>query len=185
MEAQMQLLSLVMSAVMAIAAPIGDAPAPSTVRDLHRALIAPDRRIRTVDARVTAALYEGVRRSRTFGALVAGVERSNVIAYIELLHELPPTTNGRLALVSKKSEHRYVRIQVRAFLAPDHIISVIAHELQHALEIAAAPSVVDDASLRKFYKRIGAGTSNASGFDTDAARAAGERVRGELRRATG
>jgi hypothetical protein len=121
----MHLIPLVMSGVMAVAAPTGDAPAPSIVTHLHRALTAPDRRVRAVTTRVTSALLEGVRRSRTFAGLVAGVEQSNVIAYVELVLDLPPTTEGRLMLLSKSSGQRYVRIQVRATLSPDQIISTI------------------------------------------------------------
>src|SRR5688572_32365803 len=115
---QMQLLSLVTSVLFAISAPTGDAPPASTVNDLHRALLTPDRRVRAKDPRVSAALIDGVRRSRTFADLVAGIERSNVIAYIELVPNLPTTTEGRLVLLSKNSVHRYVRIQVRSFLSP-------------------------------------------------------------------
>lgn len=176
------LMPLVMSAVMGIAAPAGDAPAPPTVSHLHHALTAPDRRVRGASPRVTSALFDGVRRSRTFAGLVAGVEQSNIIAYIELVLDLPPTTDGRLMLLSKTSGHRYVRIQVRTTLSPDQIISTIGHELQHALEIAEAPGVCDEKSMRRFYQRLGAGASHTLGFDTEAARVAGDRVRVELRR---
>jgi hypothetical protein len=179
----MLLLSLVMSMVFAIAAP-GDAPAPSTVIDLHRALLTPDSRVRARDARASTALLDGVRRSRTFAGLVAGLERSNVITYIELVPGLPPTTEGRLMLASSGKSQRYVRIQVQAFRSPDHIISVIGHELQHALEIAGAPDVYDQSTMRKFYERIGVGRMDVHGFDTEAARLAGDRVRLELRRAS-
>jgi hypothetical protein len=177
----MQVLSLVMSAVMSVSAPGGNAPPPSAVRDLHLALASPDRRVRTTDARITSALFEGVRRSRTFADLVTAVQRSNVIAYIEFAHQLPPLVEGRLALVSKGAGQRYIRIQVRSMLPRDMLISTIAHELQHAIEIAEAPGVRDDASMKQLYHRIGVGRSDVQGFDTDAARLAGARVRRELR----
>jgi hypothetical protein len=178
----MHLLSLVLSAVMAVAAPAGDVPAPSTVRDLQRALTAPERRVRTRDARIASALFEGVRRSPTFADLVATLDRSNVITYVELSHTLPSQTEGRLMLLSRGGSPRYVRIQVRATLSPDHMIALLGHELQHAVEIAGAPGVHDDASMRTFYQRIGVGRTDVHGFDTDAARLAGETVRRELRK---
>ena len=178
----MHLMPLVMSAVMTAAAPTGDAPSPSHVLDLHHALSSPDRRVRSRDSRVTSALFEGVRRSRTFADLVAAIERSDVIAYIELTLDLPTTTEGRLMLLSKSSGHRYVRIQVRSMLPLDQVISIIGHELQHALEIAGAPEVRDGSTMKKLYERIGAGQSHTLGFDTEAARIAGDRVRGELRK---
>jgi hypothetical protein len=177
----MQLLSLVMSAVMASAAPAGNAPASSTVLDLYRALTSPERRVRTHDARVASALFDGVRRSRTFADLIAALEGSNVITYVELVQQLPPLVEGRLALASKGNAQRYVRIQVRATLPADMMISTIGHELQHAIEIARAPSVRDEAGLRKLYQQIGVGRSDVNGFDTEAARVAGEQVKRELR----
>jgi len=178
----MFLPSLVLNVVMAVASSAGDVPTPSTVHDLQRALSAPERRVRTRDPRVASALFEGVRRSRTFADLVASLEGSNVITYVELSHTLPSQTEGRLMLLSKGGKQRYLRIQVRSVLSPDDMISVIGHELQHAFEIASAPAVHDEAAMRKLYERIGVGRTDVHGFDTDAARLAGETVRRELRR---
>jgi hypothetical protein len=176
------LLLLVMSAVTAIAAPDGDSPTRPIASLVDRALTSPDRRTRAVGDRVGAALREGARRSATFARLIVALDRSDVIVYIELSHDLPATTEGRLMLATKAGAHRYARIQIRAALSPDEIIAVIGHELQHAVEIAEAPAVHDQASLRRFYKLAGAGRSHELGYDTEAARDAGYRVRFELRR---
>ena len=59
---------------------------------------------------------------------------------------------------------------------------MLGHELQHALEIAQAPGVQDEASMRRYYERAGAGRSHERGFETRAAQDAGRQVRLELRR---
>ena len=150
----------------------------------HHALVKPDRRVRTSHPRVAAALFAGVSRSRTFAALIDALDRSNVIAYVELVQELPRAARGRLILATKIKEQRYVRIQLRFLLGHDEMISVLGHELQHALEIAQAPEVTDNARMRKFYQRTGAGMSDGFGFDTAAARIAGDQVRRELKAAS-
>lgn len=177
----MQLLSLVIGAVISLAAAGGE---PSTVRlvhPAHRALVKADRRVRTVDSRVRSTLFNGVVRSRTFASLVDAIDRSDLIVYIELQHELPRALEGRLVLASKAGGQRYVRIQLHARLAQDQMIAVLGHELQHAVEIAGAPEIRDEGSLRRYYQRAGAGMSDSAGYDTQAARDAGDMVKRELR----
>lgn len=176
------LLPLVMSAVMELAAPGGDVPPRWMDAAMHRALTAPERKVRAIGDRVTAALREGARRSPTFADLLAALDRSDVIVYVELSHDLRPNTDGRTMLVTRDAAYRYVRIQVRALMSPDVTISLIGHELQHALEIASTAWIRNDKDLRQFYERAGAGRSLPSAYETQAARDAGYQVRLELRR---
>jgi hypothetical protein len=63
-------------------------------------------------------------------------------------------------------------------------IATLGHELQHAVEIAEAPEVVDARSLARFYARVGSErTSGACRlFDTQAAVDIGWQVSRELRK---
>jgi hypothetical protein len=68
---------------------------------------------------------------------------------------------------------------------PDREISAIAHELQHAIEVAEAPDVVDGASMARLFRRIGyvnVQTARVVVYETDATRRVGERVLKELQR---
>ena len=177
----MQLLSLVIGAVIGLAAPGGEPSRVKLVHPTHRALVKADRRVRTMDSRVSAALFSGVTRSRTFASLIDTLDRSDVIVYIELQHELPRAIDGRLLLASRAGGLRYVRIQLHSRLGQDHMIAVLGHELQHAIKIAEAPEIRDEASLRRYYQRAGAGMSDGVGYDTQAARIAGDTVKRELR----
>jgi hypothetical protein len=60
----------------------------------------------------------------------------------------------------------------------------MAHELQHAVEIADTPAIVDGQSLVREYHRIGYVNSKSAlpgiAFDTQAAVRVGERVLKEL-----
>jgi hypothetical protein len=75
---------------------------------------------------------------------------------------------------------RYLRIDVRAPRPPMELLSTIAHELQHALEIAREPDVRSPDAMRMLYQRIGSHGANAHMYDTADARDAARRVRQEL-----
>ena len=121
-----------------------------------------------------------MRTTHTFAALVSSIHASNVIVYVEPSYSLPGDMAGRILLQTTAGQQRYMRIQVRATLTNDHLISVIGHELRHAVEVAADASVVDDAGLRALYKRIGHASNGTRGYDTDAAQDAGRKVREEI-----
>ena len=179
------LLSFVFAGTVAngpAAAPIESASLvhPGVVRSAGELLGSESRRIRSSERRINKLLEDGVRRSRSFADLVSKIHRTNVIVYIETSHTLEPETVGRILLQTVAGGQRYLRVQVRGLLQGDMVIAIIAHELHHALEVADDVSVVDDATLTELYKRIGHTSHGAKGFDTDAAKAAGFRVRDEL-----
>jgi hypothetical protein len=176
----MPVILMVMSVVMNAATFEGHTTRAALAARMHHLLTAPDRHVRTFDRRVSTALADGARRSATFRDLLGSLDASDVIAYVEQSHDLPANLHGRLVLAATSGSSRYVRIQVRAMQPPDEVIAVIAHELRHALEIAQAPHVRDEASMRTHYERIGAGRSHAMGFETREAQDAGRRVRQEL-----
>jgi hypothetical protein len=116
----------------------------------------------------------------TFGDLVAAVNASDVIVYIQRVDRLAPTIAGQLVIVPVAHEQRYLRIQVLDHLSPDDTIALIGHELRHALEVAAAPEVRDQKGLTALYQRIGQPGGMTHSFDTRAAQNTGRRVKKEL-----
>ena len=153
-------------------------PTPSAVA--ASLLAADNRRIRAATPRIGKLIDEGVQRSRTFAELVKDLHATNVIVYVEATFGLPPEVSGRILLASVAGEQRYLRIQVRATLQRDQLIATVAHELRHALEVAADATVVDEKGFVALYRRIGDAVHAGGGFDTEAARTAGRRVRDEL-----
>ena len=149
--------------------------------DPHSALSAPDRRVRSTDHYVRELLHKGVARSKTFSALVTALNTTDVIVYIERVPRLPTSLAGRLLLLPVAGSQRYVRIQVRGDLSPIELISLIGHELRHALEIAENPMVRDESGMLTLYQRIGQPSTGAlHTYDTEAAQTAGRRVRMEM-----
>jgi hypothetical protein len=154
--------------------------APAPARSVHALLDAPDRHVRTIDKRVQRLLATGVKRSPTFAALIASLNTSDVIVYIEPTQTLPTSLAGRLLLMPISGQQRYLRVQVAMTMNPDEMISVIAHELRHAIEVADAPDVRNETGLVKLYERIGRRSGVPHCYETDAAQDAARHVRREL-----
>ena len=163
---------------MAVAPDAGAASALSPAQ-IQAFLTSPERRVRAIDARIAALLAEGLRRSPTFGDLVVALHRTNVIVYIQTVRDLPKTVDGRLMLTSGPDRQRYLRIQIRPDGSTNELISLIGHELRHAIEIGEAPEVADQRTLINLYERIG-NAEGPHGYDTAAARDTGRKVRIEL-----
>src|SRR4029077_10992841 len=117
---------------------------PSAVLD------SPTRHVRTMNSHVQQLLREGFLRSPTFARLIERLEGSDVIVYIEVPPELPAGLEGRMIMMPRAHDYRYVRIQIGAGGSAETTIALIGHELQHAAEIAAAPDVSNMADFLAF-----------------------------------
>jgi hypothetical protein len=113
------------------------------------------RRLRIHDTRIQEVLAHAMRRSPSFRELVATIELLDYQVYVEegscrpqgdagCLHMMPATTSAKNLLIrfdSRQPTHRAA--------------AQLAHELYHAAEIAREQDVVDQASLRDLFSRIG------------------------------
>jgi hypothetical protein len=139
-------------------------------------------RVRAQDGRIAKFINDGVKRSPTLRALVDRIEASNVIVYVGAKPLMKTYLSGTLSFVTTAGSFRYVRAAINADLLPDQMIATLAHEFQHVVEVIDAPSVVDDDSLVKLYRRIGVASSERqqTKWETTAAQAMGAQVRREL-----
>jgi hypothetical protein len=176
-------LSVGLVGMLALVDPRAAPAASSTpsVSPAHYLLLnAPERRVRVTDARLRSLVAEGLHRSRTFAGLVTALNHSDVIVYIESVMILPKGTMGRLTMMPRAGEYRYLRVQIRAELSRPEAIALIGHELQHAMEIAGATEVRDTPAMIRLYERIGHASTGEHAYDTDAAQDMGRTVRREL-----
>jgi hypothetical protein len=181
----MRVLKGVLACALVVAFARDAAPAstfaPLTGAEVRAIMNAPDRHIRAVDAGMTKAIANGMRRSGTFAHLVLALNKSDVIVYIETGHVLPSTIVGRLLLAAGPEGTRYLRIQVSGHPGSNDMIALIGHELRHALEVAECPDVRDEAGLIALYERIGHSSTGVHQYDTLAAQDAGRQVKAELK----
>ena len=138
-------------------------------------------RVRPNDNRSAAILLDGIRRSATFRSIIEKLESHDVIAYVEIQPSLKGRLAGGLTWLSGTRRFRYVRIGISPDLRGDAAIACLGHELRHALEVAGEPSIVDENSLTEHYRHVGISvTVHNNGWDTEAARQAGDDVRRDL-----
>jgi hypothetical protein len=171
-------------AALAFVDPAAPAPGyharPIFTRTAHELLEAPDRRVRTACARVQRLLAEGLRHSPTFRSVMAALDRTDVIVYVEFHRGLRAAIAGRLMMVPSTGFQRYARIQLAPGGSLQEQIGTLAHELQHAVEVGEAPEVRDPMTLQQLYTRIGITSLGRHSYDTLAAQQTGRRVRLEL-----
>jgi hypothetical protein len=160
--------SLVLSAALALA-PLTESAA----------LESPLRHVRTQDRSVRSLLKRGFTHSPTFARLMARLESSDVIVYVEEVPRLPGALEGRMMILPTAHGQRYVRIQLAMRGTPDDSIAVLGHELQHAIEVAQEAGVNDETKLAALYQRIGT-HGGPHVYDTLAAQEVGRTVRREL-----
>jgi hypothetical protein len=136
--------------------------------------------IRSHHGRIVKAIEQASVRSATFNDLVDRVKRSDLIIYIESGRCPNRQVMSCVAVAATSNSYRYLRITIDTDHSVQLIVSQIAHELQHAIEIADAADVVDEPTLRAFYGRIGTTSANRDIYETTEAIAIAARVTLEL-----
>jgi hypothetical protein len=143
--------------------------------------------VRSTDAAMLEVFRDGSRRSKTFKSLVDALNQTSTIVYVErgvcgFGHYAACLPHA----VTLAGGIRYLRVLVDTSRTAD-VTALIAHELQHALEIARAPTIRTPDDITALFRRIGRSPSCPRGvpdcYETSEARAIGEAVRKELRRA--
>ena len=146
-----------------------------TIMMLSLALTAqgsPERHVRATEQKVLKLIDAGLSRSETFRRLVATLNESDVIVYIEpkLTHQ---ALGGYLAHnVVAQGNHRYLHIAVQTQGSERRLVSLLAHELQHAVEVAQAPEARDAESLERTFSRLAVmfGCGGTTCYETQAAK---------------
>jgi hypothetical protein len=140
-------------------------------------LNSPTRNVRATTIDAKELLSRGMARSQTFGRLMAALDGTDVIVYVEVTRSLPSAVAGRLLFATTiQGGTRYLRVQISADGPMSMRVAALGHELQHAVEVSAAPEVRCEASLGKFYERIGTEGAVPRSYDTLAAQLAGRQV---------
>ena len=111
--------------------------------------------VRPMSPELQSLVDKGVERSPALRALVAKLEASNVIVYVNFREFPEKIVEGRLVFIGTTAHLRYLQIFIESSLPHEKHLSLLGHEFRHALEIAAEPSVVDSLSMGRYYGEIG------------------------------
>ena len=136
---------------------------------------------RPLTPRAAALLADATTRSSIVRTLLRDLERSDVVVYLsDSMVGWAGEPRAYLSFVSSTASTRYLVVRIdRWRLAPLERIAWLGHELQHAMEVAAAPDVKDASGLTRLYRRIG-WEDRKGRFESDRAQAIGHRVRDQL-----
>ena len=118
--------------------------------------------LRCFDAQLMDLIQQGLARSGTLQELASHLERAGVIVFLSYGRQLPSNTAGRTRFMAASGGWRYLSTELSDRLSRLDLMALLAHELQHAVEIADAPEVVDEASLKELYRRLGADSGPGS-----------------------
>lgn len=139
--------------------------------------------LRPEDTEGRALAAELFERSPTARALLEELNRSDVIAYVRFRIFRSTRLDGRVGLLSGARRTRFLIVELACGRNRITQLTTLAHELQHVVEIAREPSIVDAASLAAHYSTIGEIVQEdlgTVGFETAAARHVAARVQREL-----
>lgn len=135
-------------------------------------------RIRPEGAAMRALIDSGMERSATFRALSAGLDNASVIVYVRF-SSCSGGVPACLLWVSAGTDGRRLLIKVDRFgRSPDELTALLAHELQHATEVASDSEITDLASFQKSF--TSRGWKHGTGFETDHAISIARKVATEL-----
>jgi hypothetical protein len=163
-------LLTVVSAASPAAAAEPHSPSPSNVR--------------ADTAGMKQLIADGAAGSAAFRALVDAINRSDLVVYVECRLFPQRELRGRLGLVSATRGGRFAVIEIACYQAHGSPLAILAHELQHAAEVASAPWVVDTKTFERFYAATGELVSRdtwSRAYETSAAVESARQVQRELR----
>jgi hypothetical protein len=135
-------------------------------------------RIRPEGAAIRELIDRGMERSATFRDLSTGLDNANVVVYIRF-SRCSGGVPACLVWASAGADARRLLIKVDRFgRSPDELTALLAHELQHATEVASDSEITDLASFQKSFEARG--WKHRTGFETGEAIAIARRVAAEL-----
>jgi hypothetical protein len=137
--------------------------------------------VRALQQRGRTLLAKGIDGSTTFKQLIDKIAESDVVVYLDLDPFDERKLDGALRFVGKAGGARFVKVWLRPRRIDDEMVVTLGHELQHALEVAADPQVVSQATFAAFCAKTGQ-SDKPGRFETRAAQQVALRIRAELGR---
>jgi hypothetical protein len=128
--------------------------------------------LRPMDAQTRGLVQAGREQSPSFSALVDRLAATDVVVYVTCAR-LRSHLDGELTFLSAAGGLRYVVVRLAPHLNRQRRIAILGHELQHALEIAERPEIVDSTTLARAYEQFGFTRRVGSRVDFDTAAAIG------------
>jgi hypothetical protein len=105
---------------------------------------------RALDPLAAETLSHAIERSVIVRTLISQLESSNAIVHIVTAAAMPDGIGGTTRFVTSRAGYRFLRITLGAGLPLTQRSAILAHELQHAWEVARSPATDVEAIKRLF-----------------------------------
>jgi len=135
---------------------------------------------RPLDAISAETLAHAIERSAITRTLIEHLESSNVIVHIVTAAQMEYGIGGTMRFVTSRGGYRYLRITLGARLPLKQRSSILAHELQHAWEVARSPASNVEELKRLFENEGHRASEYGEYYETRAAIEIERNVRMEL-----
>ena len=137
--------------------------------------------VRSGEASIRVLLRNGYERSATFRMLVDDIDSRPGVVYVASTIRLSRHMDGALLhKLGGSPDVPILRVLIRTGIAGDYAIGILAHELQHVLEVLRAGSPADSAAMATLFGSLDDQTADSK-FETEDARAITSLVLTELR----
>jgi hypothetical protein len=110
--------------------------------------------VRTTEPKILSIVDAGVAASATFRGLIAALDASDVIVYIEPKRSRQALGGYLAHTIVAQGNYRYLRIAVDVAGGERRLVALLAHELQHAVEVARTPDARDQEGLERLFRDL-------------------------------
>jgi hypothetical protein len=138
-------------------------------------------RVRSDNATIAGLIAAAPAESMTFRGLVAAIDLTNGIVYVESGHCRYGAKACLAHSIRVAGPHRILRVVVDTGRDRDELIGAIGHELQHAMEVLSEPGITT--SQEMFFRFFAMSMGTSGRFESRAAVEAGIQIEAELRTA--
>lgn len=137
--------------------------------------------IRPLTPTAVNLVRRAVEQSAIVRAQLEDLEKTDIVVYVtDSVSTTDVQSRTHLEFMGCAAGTRYLVMRIdRWRMSPWEAIAQFGHEIHHALEIAGAPEVRTSTQMARLYQKIG-WVSGPRQYESDGAKAAGERVRNEL-----
>jgi hypothetical protein len=127
-------------------------------------------------------LTEGACRSETLRGLVTKLEESDLIVYVLVRRLETRSLTGGLQFVGATTTDRVIRVVLDTHVDRQHVMAILGHEFQHAVEVANAPGIRTREAFEAYYRVHGLPSRIEDAHDSLEARDVEATIRIELGR---
>jgi hypothetical protein len=139
--------------------------------------------VRSTDARIVAAVQDGLDSSEKFRSLVRQIEQFDGIVMVEE-GKCPRRVRACLLVrVTKAAAFRVLFVHIDLPKTGSDLVPLLGHELMHAVEVLRERGVDTAAEMHHLFDSIGVWSGGRMSFETRSAIEAGDRVRADLQKA--